>query len=349
MGLNFPRGWETLFFCLFTTCLQCRTSLAETSNTNTTLARIPGTRIVVRLPLCELVGGKLKITNESCVFIPSGTEENVAAVAPPQNVESNDDPRPPSTGSGSDNSNTSERDKKQSPLVPPFLIGASSVIVLYIIIHCLYLHCYTKNKIRKIKARSRQPTIVFDPDMAQGSSIPLTPVVRYETDGKTTEMLETQPFLFYGLDDGVTSRETEGRADRRESASFARLPSFLKRKRSRLTSVHSAAAELQHQGASQEPDARPELRRTRASICFVPVNRTASDPSEQQETGTSTEASARPRPAFFLPRNASFSLAEGKKPNKLLHAPAVVVLSSNSRGSWSGAASDLPEESEEKT
>ena len=60
-------------------------------------------------------------------------------------------------------------------LVPPFLIGASTVIILYIIGHCLYLHCYTKREMKSYVARQhRNPTILVN-DPVDGN-IPLQPV-----------------------------------------------------------------------------------------------------------------------------------------------------------------------------
>ena len=56
-------------------------------------------------------------------------------------------------------------------LIPPFLIGASTAITVYIIIHCIYFHCYTTKKLNKMAERNPVPTIVISDDQlsSQGS------------------------------------------------------------------------------------------------------------------------------------------------------------------------------------
>ena len=55
--------------------------------------------------------------------------------------------------------------------MPPFLIGAFSVLVLYGFFHCLYMHCYTEKKVKRIATRAvaKAPTIIINDDPSAGS------------------------------------------------------------------------------------------------------------------------------------------------------------------------------------
>ena len=56
------------------------------------------------------------------------------------------------------------RGKGQKPerywLVPPFLIGASSVVIVYVIVNCFYIHCYAKKKLQCLVAQPPQGIVI---------------------------------------------------------------------------------------------------------------------------------------------------------------------------------------------
>ena len=85
-------------------------------------------------------------------------------------------------------------------LVPPFLGAASGVICIYIIIHCLYLHCYAKKKMKRMAQHnvlhSQTPaTIVMTDHPSSASMQPVTPIVKYEGAYGKTEVLQPQPYF----------------------------------------------------------------------------------------------------------------------------------------------------------
>ena len=81
-------------------------------------------------------------------------------------------------------------------LVPVFLIGASSVIIIYIVMHCLYLHCYAKRKMQHMAAKSQaNTTISLNNGHTSHNMQPVTPIVKYDMPYGKTEILLTTPFL----------------------------------------------------------------------------------------------------------------------------------------------------------
>ena len=175
-----------------------------------------------------------------------------------------------------------ERDGKYW-LVPPFLIGACSVIVMYIFVHCVYLHCYAKKRLRKLQSRPYPPAIVISDDPTSTNSYqPYTPVVKYEGAYGQTEL---HPFLLcHPFDDNEWERQLEQRrrssvrSIRKKSSFSLQIPKFFGQQR---PSVCSAGAVLDQSSSPTDQDV-PKLdsrRPTRASICFLPVGRTLSEPS----------------------------------------------------------------------
>lgn len=197
--------------------------------------------------------------------------------------------------------NSYEREGKYW-LVPPFLIGASSIVVAYVIIHCLYMHCSCSDDrrhppptVRRVQIATsghhhhhhgQPPTIVLsDPEDMAGSGggrtpstagMPrMVPMVSY--DGGSygqTQLVEAQPFLIYepydDLDDpprvtpGQLLQPGQQQQQRRKSA-LLQLPQAIGRKLSQARLSFSSVG--------------TPYREPRASICFVPVGRTLSDPS----------------------------------------------------------------------
>ena len=85
-------------------------------------------------------------------------------------------------------------------LVPPFLGAASGVIIIYIVVHCLYLHCYAKKKMKRMAQNSalQSPTpatIVMTDHPSSASFQQMTPLVKYEGAYGKTEVLQPQPYF----------------------------------------------------------------------------------------------------------------------------------------------------------
>ncbi len=102
------------------------------------------------------------------------------------------------------------RNKKQEDvdikygLVPPFLGAASAVIIIYIIVHCLYLHCYAKKKMRSMaqhhnsvmQSASGHDALVM-PDQPSTKSQPRPQIVTYEGAYGKSEVLSPKQFFIH--------------------------------------------------------------------------------------------------------------------------------------------------------
>ncbi|ELT97803.1 hypothetical protein CAPTEDRAFT_210204 [Capitella teleta] len=141
-------------------------------------------------------------------------------------------------------------------LVPPFLIGACSVILIYIVVHCLYLHCYAKRKMQHM-----QPTLVFSDDGSNSSLQAFTPYVKYDASFGQTELL-------------VCRHSFE---DTRRKSSHLQLP-FFKHNKPRLST--SSAGSVLESTPPVEGEEPARNTRGRASICLVPVGRKSSSKEE---------------------------------------------------------------------
>ena len=249
------------------------------------------------LPPCKTDGRQIVRSNTSCIYRPEPPGEERRRQESGSNTTSED--RGVRRGGAGDIKGLPGPIEPSDPydrhgrywLVPPFLIGASSVIVLYIAIHCLYLHCYAKRKIRQMAGRAAStPAIVFSDggDGPSVSSIPsFTPVVTY--DGASpygrTDLRESQPFIVYQPTESPEKRQRPASCRRasssRRRSGHLRLPAFLGGKNRPRSSVCSESAAMETSTASSDgpPDPRTDVRRARASICLVPVCRTISDPT----------------------------------------------------------------------
>lgn len=184
-------------------------------------------------------------------------------------------------------------------LVPPFLIGASSIVVAYVIIHCLYMHCSCSDDRRRVPQTVRRvqiattghhhhhhgapPTIVLsDPEDMAGSGrgrspstagMPrMVPLVSY--DGGSygqTQLVEAQPFLIYEPYDDLDPP--------RPSPGLLQQPGQQQRRKSALLQLPQAIGRKLSQARLSFSSVGTPYREPRASICFVPVGRTLSDPS----------------------------------------------------------------------
>lgn len=107
-------------------------------------------------------------------------------------------------------------------LVPPFLGAASAVIAIYIVVHCLYLHCYAKKKMERMAQRnalqSQTPaTIVMTDHPSSASMQPMTPLVKYEGAYGKTEVLQPQPYFMRS----ASNQHTAGQGPGQETVSSA--------------------------------------------------------------------------------------------------------------------------------
>ena len=98
------------------------------------------------------------------------------------------------------NKNSKSEASDKYGLVPPFLGAASAVIIIYIVIHCLYLHCYAKKKMKRMAQHnalhSQTPaTIVMTDHPSSASMQPMTPIVKYEGAYGKTEVLHPQSYF----------------------------------------------------------------------------------------------------------------------------------------------------------
>ncbi len=303
----------------------CLTEAKKTDSGNSMRRPIgdPASSILTQLPPCEMEGNEIKNRNSSCVFIASSIDAsgdhsaNSGAGRTDKNASSATRRPSPSDGhmknSGRGNGGKSAPYDKEGRywLVPPFLIGASSVIVLYVLIHCFYMHCYAKRKMRQLASRAAQPHIIFDADGPSSSSIPMTPVVKYEDAFGKTGMVEAQPFLLYHSYDGLgPQKATAPQEQERRKSMHLQLPSFLSRKGRPRASVCSASAAMEttSSGENSTEGGRGDWRQARASICFVPVNKTHSEP--RMDAGGKVYAEL-PFSRFMIPGNASLTLPEG--------------------------------------
>ena len=193
------------------------------------------------LPPCQFDGNRIMQNDKACVYIPSSSDEkrqkdNVSpgghrATYNITNTKSEDISNSGPRGGGGDVSGIDNKtpDVHDNPydrngkywLVPPFLIGATSVIVVYVIIHCLYVHCYSKHKLDQIRSeRAAAPAIIFsDRDHPSSSSVlAYTPVVKYDGSYGKTEMME--PCWLYQSNEsyeGTSTDSSDQRASRRNN------------------------------------------------------------------------------------------------------------------------------------
>ena len=147
--------------------------------TQTTAALISS--IILLLPLLVYANGAAK----NCTASDPSCIDNIKSI----NKNNN----------GNKDRKSEARDKYG--LVPPFLGAASAVIIIYIVSHCLYLHCYAKKKMKRMvqhnaTMHSQTPaTIVMTDHPSSASMQPMTPLVKYEGAYGKTEVLQPQPYF----------------------------------------------------------------------------------------------------------------------------------------------------------
>ena len=180
-------------------------------------------------------------------------------------------------------------------LVPPFLIGASSVFVVYITVQCIYLHCYTKKTITGMTSHGAQsanaggssrgateaggapamlPTIIIHDDPSTSSCTQaFLPLMSYEgrprnstASANSDDTTDAQPFLVFP--DGAGSQS--GDWDSRRCSLHLVVPDGASS--SHRTSVCSVGPVMENSSGAGE------LRAPRGSICYVPVGHAFSVP-----------------------------------------------------------------------
>jgi hypothetical protein len=153
-------------------------------------------------------------------------------------------------------------------LVPPFIIGASVAIVLYIICNCFYLHCYAHRKIKNIAERHfSQPFIIAGDETSSGAYQAFTPVAYDEGD-------ETGQFLFY---QPINENEWEIAVDESSSGQGS------VRSKSSLRGLRKKALASRIFGKKANPtstSSAPEEVTTGRAIKLVPFNRSMSAPAK---------------------------------------------------------------------
>ena len=173
-------------------------------------------------------------------------------------------------------------------IVPPFLIGASSVFVVYATIQCIYIHCYDKKKMAGVPPNGRRshgaadaarlpamlPTIIINDDPSTSSYTPaFMPMMSYDgprhnSNGSvfSDDAAEARPFL---LSPETTGAQPEYFDSRRCSLHLVVPNEMSSVPRS---SICSAGPVLENSSGSGE------LRAHRGSICYVPVGHAFSVP-----------------------------------------------------------------------
>ena len=183
---------------------------------------------------------------------------------------------------GTSNHNaTKKSDRSQSHfwLVPPFIIGASVAIVVYIICNCFYIHCYAHKKIKKMAEKHfSSPILLTEEGSSSGSYQAFTPIVTYnEGQEEPGHFLFYQPYSDneweFSIDESSNRSSIRGSIKSRSSFKKSILPKRLfSKKQQPNTSTSSAPEELQPDG------------RKKASICLVPFNRSQSVPDKELGT-----------------------------------------------------------------
>ena len=302
------------------------------------------------LPPCKFDGKQLLHHNTSCVYKPVPNDgyihrnDSVSVDDLPRGKTSSDDGRGKTTsddgrgssgqGRAADGKETLQDKKETDPyaedgkywLVPPFMIGACSVAVVYITIHCLYMHCYTKRKMRQLAHRNMVPQAIIFSD-GDGPSVSstqsCTAVVNY--DG-------VQPFIVYHAGDspGTTAPEvsTERTASTRKKSIHLQLPERFRNRGRPRPSVCSANATMETStsstGKSTSEDTKLDMRRpTRASICYLPVSHTNSDQTGGIHEWTPLQGFL--YPSVMLPRKASVSIASGSGSSISRDEPFILI------------------------
>lgn len=174
-----------------------------------------------------------------------------------------------------------DQHRDRYPLVPPFLIGAVVVMVVYCFFQCIYVHCYAKRTIQS-KSSNKPPTIIIQSDSQDGDLQQITPMVRLDGGpGGRPEVVAAHPYLVcqpLDCDDDFSSGPS--RRSSTKSRLSLQVPSFVRRlSRSSQGSPNDLAP-----STAITPG---ERRRSRASICFLPVGQPIQSSGSPGDTASS--------------------------------------------------------------
>ena len=190
-------------------------------------------------------------------------------------------------------------------LVPPFLIGASTVICVYIVVHCLYLHCWTKKNMKKIAERQFPPALVISDDFDQTSRSSISgysPLFR----GADSSDGGQHMFLYQVIDEDEWERQlalrrkssVAGPISRKSSLAFDSL-------RKKSVSLQIPAMFGKRSSISVEQDGK---RPKRGSICMVPVVRSLHNQAHNADYDNEVIAlNGLGGPAVVRPRTQGYS------------------------------------------
>jgi hypothetical protein len=212
-------------------------------------------------------------------------------------------------------------------LVPAFLIGAASVVVIYVTIHCLYIHCYAKKRMTRLmneQQNDQQAQTILVKD-GTATFHPVTPIVKYEGGYGKTEVVKAAPYIMYNPENehSITCPHHHHHAQSatRKHRRAANAPNLLRTISRKLSGkgnpqgrcpnsqgrcrgprrspnvpvpVPEDTASEQGQPAATVDSPNPndaelnkdEFTPPRASICFVPVNRSASGTGSNNAVAT---------------------------------------------------------------
>ena len=178
-------------------------------------------------------------------------------------------------------------------LVPPFFISASVITFIYILAHCIYFHCYTRKKMKRLSSSSARhfpPAIVIHDDpTSTGSYHMYTPVLKYNEQGEVVEAPNV--FLYQPFDDDEWERQlalrrhssvkssfksSSGRGGGRKKSVTLHIPTPFGRKRESVCSASEVLDKIKTEAGTQG-------KQRRGSVCFVPAARSRSEPAENDE------------------------------------------------------------------
>jgi len=229
---------------------------------------------------------------------------------------------------GNENGSAYEKDGKYW-LVPPFLIGTSSIVVIYVTVHCLYTHCNcaadkTRHRrrpgpggpvpIRRVQITTaagmangsggRNPTIVLSDTGIVGKSSTgasggrLVPLVCYDDVGASSGSVGGGTAglgAAYGRTQLVEAQPFLIYEQCDDSLDYHEEQPTTPRKGSGFLQLPAAIGRRLSQARLSfssigRRESHGRNREPRASICFVPVARAISDPSGVTGDGVSSES-----------------------------------------------------------
>lgn len=169
-------------------------------------------------------------------------------------------------------------------LVPPFLIAAAVVMIAYMVINCLYLHCYAKRKMKKIAEMQYPMALVMREDSTTTGSV----YTRFFSNEQgETEIMDGQPRIVYQpCDDNELGWQLEPHF-------ISSLRSSTKSSSSGKKSISLKLPKIFGSQGSSETSCGPRSEQQislevgnstrKQSFCLVPLERSHSVPAKKQQ------------------------------------------------------------------